>query len=82
MDTATARNGTTLSYCIPVGEKEYGQEHILGSIKTERLKACWKASVAVFRKVLNDFYTEENSNLLSFFLKNPTAQVLRRHNAV
>lgn len=69
MDTATARNGTIVSYCIPAEEEDYGQEHILGSIKTERPKACWKASVAVCRKVLNDFDTEENSNLLSFFKK-------------
>lgn len=68
MDTATAGNGTIVQeYCIPVGEKEHGQERVLESIKIERPEVCWKASAAVFRKILNDFDTEEQSNLLSFF---------------
>lgn len=55
MDTATARNGTIVQeYCIPVGEKEHGQERVLESIKIERPEVCWKASAAVFRKILND----------------------------
>lgn len=71
MDTATAGNGTIVQeYCIPVGEKEHGQERVLESIKIERPKVCWKASAAVFRKILNDFDTEEQSNLLPFFKKN------------
>lgn len=55
MDIATARNGTTVSYCIPIGEKEHGQNTvILGSIKIERPKACWKGPVAVSRKNVDD----------------------------
>lgn len=69
MDTTIGRNGTIESYCISVGEKEHGKEHILESITTERPQACRKASATVFRKVLDDFYREENSTSLSFSRK-------------
>lgn len=67
MDIATARNGTTVSYCIPIGKKNMDRNTgILGSIKIERPKACWKGPVAVSRKNVDDFDTDENSNSLSF----------------
>lgn len=56
-----------VSYCIPVGgeqKSKHGQKHILKNITLERPKASWEEPSAVFREVLNDSDTGEESNSL------------------